>query len=252
MSWLSSALGQDGGGSGGLFTAVGTGVGAYFGGSAGAAAGASVGSGIDSMFNQQATNKQNAKFAREQMAFQERMSNTAYQRQVKDMEAAGLNPMLAINKAGGASTPSGQTAVMQNANKEMQKGVSTAVDALRVKKEFEQADSNIKLNNAIQDLKQTEAKIASTNAKVAENNLKVQEAQIPAQVQKSLNEYKREKFDSKTMDLDNISRKVNSYGSSAKQIMDIFKPKVNINTNKGSYDKRKHYKVDKNTGELLD
>lgn len=82
----------------------------------GSAAGGILEAGINA-WSQHKTNKSNeaiaaeanaasARQAQDQMAFQEKMSDTSYQRAMKDMRSAGLNPILAYSQ-GGATTPSG-------------------------------------------------------------------------------------------------------------------------------------------------
>lgn len=117
------------------------------------AAGASIASGLLSSSGQRKANQQNLQIAREQMKFQERMSSTAVQRQVKDMRRAGINPILAA--PGGASTPGGSQATMENPQAGAAEGISKASQtALAMKIGKAQlanlgADTNLKNENAL-------------------------------------------------------------------------------------------------------
>lgn len=91
-------------------------------------------------------NRAQIQAAREQMDFQERMSNTAHQREVKDLEAAGINPILSA-KLGGASSPSGSMPNIVNEMAPLENSARSMGDKLYNYNVQREQVNNMKLQN---------------------------------------------------------------------------------------------------------
>jgi len=127
-----------------------------------------------SIANQQDVNKQNKTFAREQMDFQERMSNTAHQREIADLKKAGLNPILS-SKYGGSSTPTGSMATMLNpmgdSTQNLTSTAQTLLNTTRLKNEIATMKTQQTLNQSTAQKQFQDARIQKEYADYRESPL---------------------------------------------------------------------------------